>query len=460
MASSVPAAIAATSPGAAASIRSVNTDGNPRIPILLEMVAALSRAGEPQEVLEAFSTGIQKLEDRPGYVSLSTRGLEEGRYRITRLITEDFAGKLPDGDPWRDGAALPVHESGFLGQIVRRGKPQIFHHVYLREDPAVGDALSRFGSLMAIPLFDNGAPLNWAIMLHTEPDHFTVRDLEESTLRANLVGSTVRNVLIARELRAANERAQREVDRIARIQRALLPEQVPDIPGVSIGTSYETFDTAGGDIYDFAPLRFTGPGREPDPHGPWGIHIADAAGHGPAAATVVAMLNAILHASPDELEGPGQVLAFANHHLVRKRMEGTFVTAILARYDPCSLRLTYARAGHNPAIHMAPGESGPELKRLDEVGGVPLGVIDDVVYEEATVQLRPGQTLVLYTDGITEATNPAGVMFGVEGIERSLTTCSGEPDCVIGHVTGALTAHEAGERPKDDQTIVVMRLDD
>jgi sigma-B regulation protein RsbU (phosphoserine phosphatase) len=372
---------------------------------------------------------------------------------------KDVEDALERQDPWRDRDKLPVHEGGFFGGIIRQAYPQIIHDLDVRDDPIVGDTLAEFGSLMAVPLFDNGEPLNWAIMLHHAPDHFTVQDLEEAILRANLIGSTVRNVLAAQKLRAANERVRIEVDKIARIQRALLPAELPDIPGVSLGASYETFDSAGGDLYDFIPQR-RGPDGTPDPNGPWGIQIADAAGHGPAAATVVAMLNAILNATPDELHGPAEMLAFANRHLFAKRLDGTFVTAILARYCPTSRQLTYARAGHNPALLMTRVDGKAHTRRLDTVGGIPLGVVEHTTYEEETIQLEPGHTVVFYTDGITEAMDPEGSMFDVEGIERSLTECSGETACVISHVTNAVLEHEAGRRPSDDQTLVVMRVEE
>lgn len=436
----------------------VDTSSNPRLPILMDMVAAISRATEPQEVLRGFSIGMQRLDPPQGYVSLSTRNLPAGHYRITRLITDDFADEMARTDPWHEGATLPVHDRGFFHEIVRGGRPEILHDVFLAGDPAVGDALREFGSLVAIPLYDDGVPLNWAVMLHRESDHYTVKDLEDAVLRANLIGSTVRNVLAAQVIRTAHERARREMAQIARIQRALLPARLPDIPGVDLGSHYETFDTAGGDIYDFIPQRRQADGRTPDPHGPWSIQIADASGHGPAAATVVAMLNAILNASPDEMQGPAEMLDFANRHLCAKGLEGTFVTAILARYEPDARRFAYARAGHPPALLMAPADEGMHVARLDQVGGIPLGVMQDAEYEEHTLELRPGQTVVLYTDGISEALAPDGAMFEVAGIEHSLTECSGAPDCVINHVTAALDAHQGGQRPADDQTILVMRV--
>ena len=82
----------------------------------------------------------------------------------------------------------------------------------------------------------------------------------------------------------------------------------------------------------------------------------------------------------------------------------------------------------------------------------------DAVYHEAEVTLEPGQTLILYTDGISEARRPGGNMFGIEGIEASLIACTGAPECAIHHINEALAAHQADMRPDDDQTIVVMQV--
>jgi sigma-B regulation protein RsbU (phosphoserine phosphatase) len=436
----------------------LDTSSSTRLPILMEMVGSISRATEPNEVIRGFSKGLHKLTGPRGYVSLSTRDLEPGQYRITRLITNDDMEHIDEGDPWHDRDQLAIHSGGFFGELIRQAFPEVIHNFHLRDDPVVGDALADYGSMMAVPLFDHGEPLNWSIVLRREPDGFTVEDLEEAVLRSNLVGSTVRNVLVAKELREAHEYIRQEVEQIATIQRALLPKRTPDIPGVTVATSYEVYDLAGGDYYDFFPL---GPGGDRGEawDGPWGILIADAAGHGPAAAVLMAMLHAILHAYPRVPKDPAEVMRHANDHLTSKGIESSYVTALFAIYDPPTQRLTYARAGHPPPLLKDPGPDSA-IRRLDEVGSVPLGLLPDVEFENATVTLAPGQTLVLYTDGITEAMSPDRTMFGVEGIETALEHCTGAPDCVQTSVTEALLRHEAGVRPSDDQTIVALRVND
>jgi sigma-B regulation protein RsbU (phosphoserine phosphatase) len=438
----------------------VDISRNRRIATVMEMVGELSRATEPKQVLRAFANGAIKLDGPRGYVSLSARGLLPGEYKITRLITEDNAAHMGAADPWKTWSSLPVNRGGFFGEIIRKAYPELIHHLNLRDDPVVGDALAKYGSMMAIPLFENGEPLNWSITLREDPEGFSVKELEDTILRANLGGATVRNVMMTNQLREANERAQREIEEIAKIQRALLPQSLPHVRGLSIATSYDTFDTAGGDLYDFVQLS-SDPDEPPKPTDPLAILIADAAGHGPAAAVVTAMLNAILYAYPHDRtgkDGPAQVLEYANCHLYSKRLEGTFVTAFLAVYDPTTRLLTYARAGHNPPLLKNAG-SGGTVQRLDGVGGIPLGVTDDVKFDTGVVELKHGQTLVLYTDGITEAMNPYRDMFGVTGIELALELCSGEPACVVNSITTALRAHEAGARPRDDQTIVAIKVE-
>lgn len=430
-----------------------------RVPVLMSLVEELSRATQPTDVQRIFARGIRQLNPIDGFVSVSCRGLEAGTYKITRMSLDPDALLNNWGNPWRDFASMPLYSGGLLGDLVSTPEPKLLQHLDVPHDPVLGDKLAAFGSLLAIPLFDEGRPLNWAISLRRAPEGFTLEDVEESILRSNLVGGTVRTVKLAHELREANARIQDEVRQIASIQRALLPDGMPRIPGVRMAASYATYDTAGGDIYAFRPVLAPTERDTAPPESPWAMLIADASGHGPAAAVVIAMVHAIVHAYPEPPTSPAVLLDHVNRHLAAKRIEHSFVTAFAAIYDPTTRRLLFSRAGHEPPIVKNAGSGGPTC-RLDEAGNIPLGILADTRYADAETTLEPGQTLVMYTDGITEAFDPHGAMFGVEGIERSLVTCSGEPECVIGSITNALRTHEAGRRPADDQTIVAMKVDE
>lgn len=428
-----------------------------RVPVLMGLVEQLSRATEPTDVQRIFARGIRQLNPIDGFVSVSCRGLAAGTYKITRMSLDPDALLNNWGNPWRDFASMPLHSGGLIGELISTSEPKLLQHMDVAGDPALGDKLAPFGSLMAVPLFDQGKALNWAISLRRAPEGFSLEDVEEGVLRGNLVGGTVRTVKLAQELREANARIQEEVGRIASIQRALLPERMPRIPGMRVAASYATYDTAGGDLYAFRPSMAVGERDDAPPESPWAMLVADASGHGPSAAVVIAMVHAIVHAYPEPPTSPAVLLNHVNRHLAAKRIEHSFVTAFAAIYEPRTRRLLFSRAGHEPPIVKNAGSGGATM-RLDAAGDIPLGVLAETRYTDAEIVLEQGQTLVMYTDGITEAFDPHGAMFGVEGIERSLVTCSGDPECVIESITTALRTHEAGRRPADDQTIVAMKI--
>ena len=421
---------------------------NPRLPVLLELVSNLSKAEEPAEVLRAFGMGWSKLTGNSGYISLSCRGLEPGEYRITRKTVMGDPETLPKKDVWKTAHELPIHTQGLLGEIVRRQRPLIVQDLDVTDDPVLGDSISAYRSIHAIPLYDAGMVQNWAISLSEDPSIHTEQELEDGLLRGNLIGGTVRHVQTAKKLREVHQRIKDEVKKIADIQQALLPEKLPDIPGTTVAARYQTYDQAGGDMYSFHPLG-TGLQRSVmKPDGRWAIIIADVSGHGPAAAVVMAMVESMLASYSQTPDTTGQVFEYLNKHLCAKRIFSTFVTAFTALYDPATRELRYSRAGHPPPLWRKPGSNGQvEVAELDAVGGLPLGIMAEETYEDAIITLEPGQTLTMYTDGIPETRSPDGSFFGIEGMVNALRACSGEADCAVDTIMQHTREHEAGEQP-------------
>jgi sigma-B regulation protein RsbU (phosphoserine phosphatase) len=425
---------------------------NPRIQTLLAMLRDLSTARNPLQALQAWARGYWPLHPVDLMLSLSTRDLPPGHYRITRQI--DVAAVL-DGrqvpipsEPWRNRDAIPVHSGGFLGDLIADGRPKLLTRFRLDDDPVLGDALRGMGSGTIVPMFHEGHPVYWSLVFKRDPDAFAPADVERSLIVANLVGGNNTRLLLVNEVNRLNARLTDQLEDVARVQRSLLPKRLPDIPRLQIATSYLTSDQAGGDYYDF--FRFA--------DGTWGILIADVAGHGPAAATIMAMLHGILHAYVGAPRGttPDDVMRYANSRLVDADIEGSFVTAFFAVYDPAAARITYARSGHNPPL-LKDGRTGA-VRHLDGAGALPLGVLEPYDIHSETVELRPQDTLVLYTDGITEAFNHAGEMFGPQRLDEALTACSGDPDCAVDSVHGSLFRHTGSRTRADDQTLVAIRF--
>jgi sigma-B regulation protein RsbU (phosphoserine phosphatase) len=430
-------------------VRPVKLDDNRRIGLLVQMVREISVAESPLQVLTAFARYYWELRPTDYMISLSTKDLPEGQYRITRQIDVGAvrAGQrsMTEEQRWPDRSQIPVHQGGFLGEIIARKRPQLFHHLDLKGDPVLGDALAGLGSAMVMPLYDEGEPRYWNIPFRRAPEGFTVEELEQAMLVANLAGGTNSRLLLVQEIKKLNQTLRQQFEEVAQVQRSLLPRQTPDIPGLEIATSYLTSEQAGGDYYDF--FRF--------PDGRWGILIADVSGHGAAAATVMAMFHGILHAYSGPSCYPDEVLRYANTRLLAAGIEGTFVTAFLGIYDPRDGSMSYARSGHNPPI-LKDGRTGA-VTFLEGAGGLPLGVFDPYEIASDTLHLKPMDTVVLYTDGITEAFNAQREMFGPHRLDEALTHCTGAPDCVVDSVHSALFKHTGSLSRRDDQTLVAVR---
>ncbi len=436
----------------------------PDIARLVELLRGVSAASDPRQVLRHFAEALHRGRHLGGFVSISRRGLGPGEYRVTRRMLTDRDEPIDRGNPWAGGAVLPIHRGGLIADLIDGGQPSLRNGLGSIRDAVLGPDAEAFGSVLAIPLFDGGEPLNWALQLRPDDCPFGEDELREALLQGNLVGGNVRLVRLAQQIREAAATQDAEVKRIGKIQQALLPERLPDIPGVSTAVLYQTPAAAGGDFYTVRPLGVDGV-DEGTAIGAWGLVVADVSGHGPASAVVMAMLQSILMAMPVAHQSdPGAVCSYLNKHLCSKRIEGTFATAVVAGYNPDTGVLRYARAGHPlPMIRRehAAGEGAPprvEVISLDGEGGPPLGVLCDADFPSAGVQLQAGDALVLYTDGLEEARSPAGDFFGRTGIERALLDCAGDADCLVDTLRRRIAEHEGDAGAGDDQTVLAMKV--
>jgi sigma-B regulation protein RsbU (phosphoserine phosphatase) len=217
---------------------------------------------------------------------------------------------------------------------------------------------------------------------------------------------------------------------------------------LDLAVHYQTSQRAGGDYYDFFPL----------PDGQWGILIADVSGHGTPAAVLMAITHSIAHTYPGSPTPPAQMLQYLNRHLTSRYTDdsGTFVTAFYGIYDPPSRKLTYACAGHNPPRLKRCGS--PTMASLDGAKKLPLGISLEETYEEDTRLLRPGDQVIFYTDGITEAEDPSGEMFGVQRLDAVLGGCPDDASALLEAVLRDLEQFTGGRPPADDRTLLVAKV--
>jgi sigma-B regulation protein RsbU (phosphoserine phosphatase) len=359
--------------------------------------------------------------------------------RITRF--SDWG----DVNPWKETHRLPVISGGLFSELIYSDEPRIINDLHVPPDDPAYPYLAGLGSLQALPQYDQGVALNMVITARRDPHAFSPEDLPERVWMANLFGRATQNLVLAEQLQAAYQEVNRELQVVADIQRSLLPAELPEISTMKLAASYQTSRHAGGDYYDFFPLS----------NGRWGILIADVSGHGTPAAVVMAITHCIAHMHCEDHHAPSQLLSHLNHHLTSRytHTSGHFVTAFYAIYEPRSRLLKYASAGHNPPRVRHCGES--HVEPLDKAGALPLGMMPDVNYRDAEHPLRPGDRLVFYTDGIVEAANAHGDLFGTTRLDMIVGDCRDDVQGALDKLLQSVAAFTGGHTASDDRTIIV-----
>ncbi len=273
----------------------------------------------------------------------------------------------------------------------------------------------------------------------------TSEDVTLLTALAGQVSVSLQNALLLRD-RVAVARFEEELNLARQIQRTSLLSEFPVLPRCELHALYIPSKAVGGDFYDVVP---TGDGG-------FLLAIADVSGKGMPAALLSAMLQASLRTQAGSVSSLPAILRNINSLLYRSTAMHQFATFFLARIDGDSLRLSFSNAGHNwPIVLRAGGE-----KLYLERGGTILGILENVDYEEDRVRLQPGDRVVFYTDGISEAANAAGEQFGdqrlcdvVEAMPAGFSARE-----IAERVLAALGDFLGAVEPQDDMTLLVIRV--
>jgi len=259
---------------------------------------------------------------------------------------------------------------------------------------------------------------------------------------------------IAEEI-AHREKLNREIEIAREVQERLFPQHLPEISGLDYCGRCRTALGVGGDYYDFLAL----------PEGKLGIALGDVSGKGIAAALTMASLQASLRAEAmragNDIAG---LITRVNHALYDASTEDRYATLFYAQYDPSARRLTYVNAGHCPPILVrnaarAHAANGAAIERLDKAGGTVVGLLPACDYEQAELALSPGDLLVIYTDGFSEAMSPQLEEWGETRLLTAVSCCDGLPaKDSISKIMQAADAFAAGAPQSDDMTLVILRV--
>jgi serine phosphatase RsbU (regulator of sigma subunit)/anti-sigma regulatory factor (Ser/Thr protein kinase) len=276
-----------------------------------------------------------------------------------------------------------------------------------------------------------------------------LRDRTEFGMLADSVNVMASRLKQAQVDLLEKERLAHELDLAREIQASLLPSSKTVTEGFVIEGANEAAFEVGGDYYDIFHLR----------DGKIGLTVADVAGKGLAGCMVMSMLSALLAAYRDRYESPSQLLTKLDERLGEKLSRGTFITMFYGVLDPKSGRLTYASAGHLPAYVFRKGSR--QVKQTCE-GGIPLGAIRGGVIastlRDETIELRPGDMLVQYTDGINEAFEASGQeQFGFKRITEVLSGAAPQGcAAVLSGLREAVQSWRGENERMDDETLLVV----
>ncbi len=304
----------------------------------------------------------------------------------------------------------------------------------------------RIRSMMCAPLIDSEGEVMGAIQIDTldQRNRFRPEDLEVLVSVAIQAAVAIDNAKLHEAVLQQRELA-RDLELAREVQKGFLPDRPPKLPGYVFFDFYEPANHIGGDYYDYIPL----------PDGRMGIVVADVVGHGVAAALLMSKLSASVRFSFVMESEPAQGLTRLNRTLSPETFDGRFVTLVMVILNSQTHEITVVNAGH-----MAPllrRQNGTLVEIGSSASGLPLMVDEDYQYQQYTDKFEPGDCFLLFTDGITEAMNPEGDLYGSERLRDSL---QGSDPCRVGQLVIDDVTRFMDDRPaKDDMCLVCCGRD-
>lgn len=363
------------------------------------------------------------------------RVIERATRQITTSFTLDSSGGLPPMTPQKIaaldhhikqalGGALQIHATAILIKNVERGR---------------------------LYVFSRNPQYAW-----TETRQKLARLVADQTAVA------IENDELTVELRK-KERLDRELEIGAEIQVRLLPRQCPHIQDVDLAARCQTASRVGGDYYDFIPASYDQIRSKKEggsEAGRWSLAIGDVMGKGVPAGLIMTMTRGMLRAEVLNGHSPARILQHLNRVMYADlENSNRFVTLFYSEYDPQTHILSYSNAAHNPPLLWQAATQ--TIVRLDTLGML-IGLDADTSYQDAQIQLQPGDTLIYYTDGFTDAANQNGERFDEENLMRAFQWacqhCEGSAailDYLFDQVQQFIGANN---RNSDDMTLIVMQI--
>lgn len=299
-------------------------------------------------------------------------------------------------------------------------------------------------SELAVPLIYKGNVIGVLDLEHTKRGFFTEDHKKTITTLAAQIAIALENARLYEEIARQEMRLERDLALARELQFRLLPPSLPQLKNLEIAAKFAPARAIGGDLYDTVNYSLDRVA----------IVVGDVSGKGAPAAIYAALVSGILRSHSPIEPSPAEMLSAVNFSLGERRIDGQFVSIIYAVWDDLHRTLQISNSGLPRPIYCHDGEI-----EIVEATGLPLGLFDDAEYDEFSFQANTGDLFVFFSDGILDATNRSGDLFGRRGVERIVKEgCKLSAQALVDKLFDAVQEHSAGVETFDDQTIVAIRV--
>jgi len=299
-------------------------------------------------------------------------------------------------------------------------------------------------SELAVPLIYKDKVIGVLDLEHTRRGFFTDDHKRTITTLAAQIAIAVENAQLYEEIARQERRLERDLALARELQVRLLPQTRPKLPNLEVAARFVPARAIGGDLYDFVDYSLSR----------LGITIGDVSGKGAPAAIYAALVSGILRSHAPIEPAPAEMLSAINNSLGERRIDAQFVSIIYAVWDDSMRTLQVANSGLPRPIYCHDGKI-----EIIEATGLPLGLFDDAEYDEFSFQAKPSDMFVFFSDGILDARNTEGELFGRQRVEQISAECAAKSaDYVVDALFKAVEKHAAGVDPFDDQTVVAIKV--
>jgi sigma-B regulation protein RsbU (phosphoserine phosphatase) len=339
---------------------------------------------------------------------------------------------------------------GLIGTAAQLREPVLAPDV--RKDPRYLSVNPETRSELSVPLIYKGQVIGIIDLEHTRVNYYNDDHQRTLSTLAAQVAISIANARLYQRIHEEEQRMERDLEMARKVQLRLMPPQPPKLDRAEFAARFYAARSIGGDVYDFLDY---GPGRI-------AVALGDVSGKAAPAALYAALVSGILRSLATQHLSPAALLAALNDQLQERKLDSQYVTMLIAIWDDSNQTVQIANAGSVQPLFVSMNSSGSRTSvdvKTIQAEGFPLGLFPDVEYEEFTLSTRTGDLVVFFSDGIPDAENAAGEMFGTERISKVLKSLR-QPtaNSTVQAIIDSVSRFQSGTEHFDDETVVALRV--